>query len=150
MWESSFSLKKLYFYLQLRKLMSLKIYQCYLQQLVWFMKLLRIERGVSGTVILYFWILVSSLSLLNFFYAMPQFTFGAIFYLHVPIISYRLAQHMTYDIAAVKKVGTCDFSFSFHISVLWPFNLVFQVLTAGNALNCSPLLVSYGYFLTGV
>lgn len=37
---------------------------------------------------------------------MPWFTFGAIFYLQVPIISYRLAQHTTYDIAAVKKVGT--------------------------------------------
>lgn len=41
---------------------------------------------------------------------MPWLTFGAIFYLQIPIISYRLAQHTTYDTAAVKKVGTCDFS----------------------------------------
>lgn len=77
------------------------------------MKLLGVERAVSETVILYFRALVICLSLLNFFCAMPWFTFGAIFYLPVPIISYRLAQHTTYDIAAVKKVGTCDFSLQF-------------------------------------
>lgn len=77
------------------------------------MKLLGVEQAVSETVILYFRALVICLSLLNFFYAMPWFTFEAIFYLQVPIISYRLAQHTTYDIAAVKKVGTCDFSLQF-------------------------------------
>lgn len=70
----------------------------------------RSRKSAFETVILYFRALVICLSLLNFFCVMPWFTFGAIFYLQVPIISYRLAQHTTYDIAAVKKVGTCDFS----------------------------------------
>lgn len=31
------------------------------------------------------------------------------------------------------------FFFTFHISIPWPFNLVPEVLTAGNTLNCNPL-----------
>lgn len=72
------------------------------------------EAGRSReTVILDSRALVIRLSLLNFFSAKPWFAFGAIFYLQIPIISYRLAQHTTYDTAAVKKVGTCDFSLRF-------------------------------------
>lgn len=33
--------------------------------------------------------------------------------------------------------------FTFHISIPWPFNLVLEVLTAGNMLNCNPLFGGY-------
>lgn len=40
--------------------------------------------------------------------------------------------------------------FTFHISIPWLFNLVPEVLTAGNTLNCNPPSPSYWYFLTEV
>lgn len=48
--------------------------------------------------------------------------------------------HVSSDI----KGGPCDFfPFTFHISIPWPFNLVPEVLTAGNTLNGNPLFRSY-------